>query len=288
VSGESAFSLPLAGGVMHVAVAGDACVDVYGGADGQRGAVGGNALNVAIGLARRGLPAAFFGVVGDDENASHIRLALREAGVSEAGVRLRRGPTWVAFIALHNAGTAVVEREQLGVAGPYKPTRAELEALAGYGHVHLANLANPKGTLDNLIRRGVSASYDWGVLSNGSDFARVQFAFCSCADGDPEAAERLARCAVGHGARVAIVLRGAAGSLAFDGNRVVSVPGAKIDPIDTLGAGDSYIAAFLANTLRGASLEVAMAAATEAATRTCLHWAAWPQQPLDIATGSHR
>jgi fructoselysine 6-kinase len=83
-----------------------------------------------------------------------------------------------------------------------------------------------------------------------------------------------------------IVTLGDAGSVAFDGQRVHVQPPQTIVPVDTLGAGDSYIAAFLASRLAGASLEAAMAAASAAASATCLHWAAWPQpaQPITVGT----
>jgi fructoselysine 6-kinase len=47
--------------------------------------------------------------------------------------------------------------------------------------------------------------------------------------------------------------------------------------IDTCGAGDSFVAAFVLAALGGRSLEQRMHAAAAAAAATCGHLAAWPQ-----------
>ena len=50
---------------MHVATVGDNCIDSYF-KTGQA-FPGGNAINVAVYLARLGIPVSYVGVVGDDE-----------------------------------------------------------------------------------------------------------------------------------------------------------------------------------------------------------------------------
>jgi fructoselysine 6-kinase len=55
---------------------------------------------------------------------------------------------------------------------------------------------------------------------------------------------------------------------------------AKADPVeatDTTGAGDSYIAGFLAARLTGADITEAMAAGHARAARTCTHPGGFPQ-----------
>jgi fructokinase len=65
----------------RVVVIGDALIDELRDDGGVREFVGGAALNVAVGLARLGVPATLIAMVGDDEAGDHIRSYLRDFGV---------------------------------------------------------------------------------------------------------------------------------------------------------------------------------------------------------------
>jgi len=266
----------VAGGL---AIVGDSCIDMYLG-DPPRAAVGGNALNVAVNLAHRGFPCRYIGEIGNDENGRHIRNALEKAGVGHEGLHERVGSTWVVSLSLGD-GDTVVEREDPGVTGLLALTPQDLLALSECRHVHLANLVEPAGTLAGLADLGVHTSYDFGSTFDIDTVGPTDVAFFSGRASEGESgAMRTARAAVGRGVRLAVVTLGPGGSLAFDGENTIVVPVDSVEPVDTLGAGDSYIATFLAEQLSGVSLEAAMASANRHAAATCLHWAAWPQQPL--------
>jgi sugar/nucleoside kinase (ribokinase family) len=70
---------------------------------------------------------------------------------------------------------------------------------------------------------------------------------------------------------ILIFTQGSKGSMAFDeNNRRIQVPAEKITPVDTTGAGDSYIGGFMFSYfLRHDSLEEAMKFATVCAAHTC-------------------
>jgi fructoselysine 6-kinase len=57
---------------------------------------------------------------------------------------------------------------------------------------------------------------------------------------------------------------------------------AAILPVDTCGAGDSYIAAFIAAHVEGATIPAALAAGTRSATQTCLHLGGFRQRTAPI------
>lgn len=267
----------------RVAVVGDNCIDVY--IDGSpRSAVGGNSLNVAVGLTRQGVQTAYIGEVGDDADGRRVLAAAIEAGVGVERVHVVQGATWTAFIKLAAGGAAYVDHEDPGACGPYVARMDELDFLAGFDHVHMANLAATGHLIRDLRTRGVSTSYDFG---KSSDFAAQDvpgIVFASC-DGD-QARERGTQMALEArrcGADLAVVTLGAGGSIALEGDRQHWEPAKPIEPVDTLGAGDSYIATFLARRLAGESIEGAMRAASDAASATCLHWAGWPQPVVQVA-----
>lgn len=90
------------------------------------------------------------------------------------------------------------------------------------------------------------------VLPNAAE-AR---ALTGVAKGVAEAAAALAR----RGPLV-VVKNGAEGALAHDGTRVTTAPALPVEPLDTVGAGDSFDAGFVAAVLRGLGLADALAVA---------------------------
>ena len=68
---------------------------------------------------------------------------------------------------------------------------------------------------------------------------------------------------------------GSKGAYAYDGVLYYqpAIVGNKI--LDTLGAGDSFIARFLAEYLKKSPIDKAMKMATESAFETCLHYGAF-------------
>lgn len=65
----------------RVVVIGDALIDELRDEHGVREFVGGAALNVAVGLARLGVPTTLIAMLGDDDAAEHIRAYLSDFGV---------------------------------------------------------------------------------------------------------------------------------------------------------------------------------------------------------------
>ena len=77
------------------------------------------------------------------------------------------------------------------------------------------------------------------------------------------------------GAGIAIITLGENGSIAWDGEHFYRQPAACVDVIDTMGAGDSFIAGFLCAMACGRSLTVAMEQGTLSAARTIQYHGAW-------------
>jgi fructoselysine 6-kinase len=75
-----------------------------------------------------------------------------------------------------------------------------------------------------------------------------------------------------------VVTRGRDGSLAVSGS-VHRQPPIPVTVVDTLGAGDAYIAACISALVEGAALETAMRQGAHAAARTCTHYGAWQDLP---------
>ena len=271
----------------RVAAIGDNCIDLYVPPIGRAG-VGGQALNVAVYWRRLGLVSEYLGAVGDDEDGEKVRRALREAGVIADRIRVLPGVTGLTRFAISPRGERQIVFEDLGVCADYAPTIDDLEHLSGAHLVHCAQLADLRSPARYLSGRGVRVSYDFSVVAETEELEAFDTVFYGIDSGpdDDEAIEVAAR-AVQAGAGLAVVTRGAHGSLVFDGREVIRAKAMPVEPVDTCGAGDSFAAAFLASRLDGAPLEACLEAASAAASQAVQHLGAWPQDleaRLEVST----
>jgi fructoselysine 6-kinase len=266
--------------VKPVATMGDNCLDRYL-APLDREFVGGNALNVAVGLRDAGHDVAYAGAVGDDDQGMTVLAAARARGIDTTHVATYAGEaTGVTTIRLTADGDRIFESEILGASGSFRPTAAALADLSGRAWVHGAGLwAGVEGFI-HLRRGGTRLSYDFSHVSSPERIAalapHLDVAFLSAPGlADAEAVE-VGRETVAAGAAAAVVTRGRHGSLAVsDGvHHQAPVP---VTVLDTLGAGDAYIAASISALAEGSPLVAALERGAAAAARACTHYGAWQE-----------
>jgi fructoselysine 6-kinase len=87
--------------------------------------------------------------------------------------------------------------------------------------------------------------------------------------------EAVAREMYKRGPRLVVVTMGSEGALVFDGQKILFHTALKVKVVDTLGAGDTFIATFLAHWVMKKDLPSCMELATQAAARTCTIFGAW-------------
>ena len=266
-------------GRLRLATVGDNCIDVLRFASGRVvRRVGGNAVNVAVQAARAGAEVRYFGAVGPDEDGRLTREVLVAQGVDVESLRTRPGVTSVTEMDVTPEGERIIRHEDFGVCRGYAPAGPDLERILSADHVHIGWLDDGGALRRALAARGRSVSQDLSVNADPRDLGveGLTIAFGSRA-GPPEPAERLARDWLAQGAQVAVVTRGAEGATVADGSGLWHVPAEPVEPVDTTGAGDSFIAAFLLARLRGAAPPDAARAGARAARLTCLHEGGFPQ-----------
>lgn len=254
---------------------GDNCVDHYR-ALGIR-AAGGNAVNVAVNWARAGLRSAYMGAVGPDPDGELLRAEIAAQGVDVSHVRTMDGPTGLTLIDLTEDGERVLAHEDFGVTAQYRPDAADLDFAAGAAIAHGSTITDFRAAAAGLAARGVRVSYDFSTRHELHELSDLEVAFYSWEAAADDGAKVLLARALDGGARIAVVTCGRHGSLAGDGGEVVFVPAQRVPVVDTLGAGDSYIAAFLAALVEGRALIECAARGTEAAAECCQRFGGFPQ-----------
>lgn len=263
------------------ATLGDNCVDRY--LHLHQAAVGGNAVNVAVQLARLGEKCSYFGAVGRDDPADWTRSALLDNGVSVAHLQELATPTAYTDINVDADGERFIAFEDFGATAIYAPTPADLHALAGMDHVHIGWFNGSAALRQALAGTGVSFSQDVAV---NSDAQGLDIGFASVGPSEPLACAAI-QDLLAKGAGVAVVTCGAMGSMASMGGEIITMgirPLAQV--VDTTGAGDTFIAGFLSAWKRGQSLPDCLAKGRDAAAETCGHIGGFRQSLRPLSPGN--
>ena len=231
---------------------------------------GGPAATAAVTLARLGVRVFFVGAVGDDEPGSAIRAGLESEGVdtSELAVVPRARSAESAILVQSGSGSRTIVAF-LGTLPPLElGARArELCRGAAWTHVDHVGYGAVRGA-------GVRLSVDAGNPIADLDLREVAlYAPTEAALGAQFPGldlEDAARAALTAGAELVVVTRGGDGSIAARGDEeAIVAPAFAVDPVSTLGAGDVFHGALLAQLGRDVPLPDALAAANAAAALAC-------------------
>ncbi|MEW9531038.1 carbohydrate kinase [Microbispora sp. NPDC049125] len=291
---------------MTFLVVGESIVDLIGAPGSWRfGAVaGGSPLNVAVALAALGRPVRFASEAGGDFFGDLLRDHLRRHGVG-AGELEPGAATSLAFARVGEDGSATYDfRFGWGLTGPV--------SLDGVSCLHTGSLATLVEPGAGRVRRlmaeaagaGLPVSYDPNIrpslIGDRPDaVARVEecvrrarlvkastedLAWLYPSERDLDVARRWAGWP---DERLVVVTRGAAGAVAVLGDAVIGCPAPAVDVADTVGAGDTFTAAYLA-VLAGAELTPdrvaeALRQGCAAAAVACTREGAVPPSPGEIA-----
>jgi fructoselysine 6-kinase len=257
---------------------GDNCLDAYL----TRGVLtaGGNALNVAAQWRRGGWPARYFGVVGQDAEAEILLEEIETAGLSRGDVERRPGDTAVTLLR-DEAGDRQFLLESLGVGENYMPAAEHYRVIAAADWVHLGTNANPE-LVRRLVADRVPFSVDVSTKHLAFPLEGIPLLFASGPDGEESVAPLMSALRAA-GTREVVLTCGRRGAFFDDGASVRHAPAIPVDVVDTCGAGDSFIASFLASfRFDGFDAAEALRIAAAAAAETCLHVGGFPQQPRPI------
>lgn len=241
---------------------------------------GGNALNVAV-LARRfGLAQTeYVGIIGDDPEGAHIRAAMLAEGLSDRWLRQATGETGKAKVTLDNGDRVFVGSNKGGLRKrlALRMDDDDLALIARLGHVHSSCFSYLEPELPRIRAVARGLSFDFSTGRDDAYWAQVcpviTLAFLSGSDLDDAATEALIARIHALGPTQVCVTRGERGAVFSDGGRLIRQGIVPATLVDTMGAGDAFIAGYLAATLQGAAPADALPHAAACAARAC-GWAA--------------
>ncbi|HOA21769.1 MAG TPA: fructoselysine 6-kinase [Anaerolineaceae bacterium] len=241
---------------MRVAAIGDNCIDVYPRLGRQYPT--GNAVDFAVNIRKLGFPTAVVSVTGSDDNGRWMLDTLKAEGIDISHLRVGNGAT--AITTMDMDGKDRVHGEYVeGVLADLVFTPEEVDFAARHDLVHTAFWGKAENNLAELKGRGALLSFDYSTKKDDPLVARtlpyVDYAFFSLKRTE---AETYLKDAWKMGPKVVVGTFGADGSLAYDGELFYQFGIFPAQVENTVGAGDAFIAGFMAEVLHGHGLEEAL------------------------------
>ncbi len=250
-------------------------------------APGGAPANVAVGLQRLGAQSEFWGAVGDDPFGEFLRVTVQSEGVDIARLQTRPERTTIAFVAtLASGNKEICFYRNPGADAHFDVSQIGADAFQGADIFHCGSvslsLEPSRGAQFELARRaryaGALVSFDpnwrpslWDDFAQAreliwqmidlSDIVKVADEEWEFVTGTPDFAQGAAVIRE-RGPKLVVMTRGADGASWNCAAGQGEVAGFKARAIDTLGAGDSFVAGLLYQIGVAASLDAILNAAS--------------------------
>jgi fructoselysine 6-kinase len=259
----------------RVAAAGDNSTDVY--IELGQTFPGGNAVNVAVYLVRLGEQASYTGFIGTDDYGKAMRTALTTKGVDVYHLHTKEGTSPFTLITLENGNRVFGEYDE-GVMEHFELSEEDIDFLCEHDLIHTSVWSRIEKYLPQLKQRGKTISFDFSDQPEhevvGQALPYVDYAFFSFEEDSPELREYI-RNAWEKGPKYVIATLGENGSIAYDGEVFLEQGIVPVKVVDTMGAGDSFIAGFIQAILQGKSLKECLTAGAESSAVTLQYTGAW-------------
>lgn len=232
---------------------------------------GGNAVNVAVFASRLGASASYLGVVGNDDAGEAVLRSLRQEAVGTEFVTVAEGPN--AYADVDIVGT---DRVFLGAAknvALFQPTPEHFAVMKGFDVAHAGYAGTFLPHVEEMAKH-TRVSFDFGSRLGLDDAApalpHLYLAAFSSSHRSDEESQALARAAIEGGATYALATRGEEGAYLASERWLIHQSADRVQVVDTLGAGDAFIASVLVGLLAGRDRRSVLAAASAHAAQVCM------------------
>lgn len=255
---------------------GDNVVDFY--EDQDTFYPGGNALNVAVISKRNGAERnGYIGIIGDDVEAAHVLEVLQQEQVDTTKVRKMYGPNGKAYVALDENGDRVFKgtnkESRVQSKATLQFTKDDLNYIDEFDVIHTSINSHIEHELQSLSFKPIS--FDFSTKSKWSKeylekvCPHIQFAIFSGSEMSDEEIDSLIKHVHTLGVKIVIVTRGGNPAICSDGRDRYLQPTIATKVVDTMGAGDSFIAGFITSYFDTQDIRAALKSASISARDTC-------------------
>jgi 2-dehydro-3-deoxygluconokinase len=265
---------------------------------------GGAESNVAIGLARLGVPVTWMGRLGDDALGRLIERQLRAEGVRPSVTRDPSAPTALMLKERPTTGASAISYYRAGSAGSrLEPADLDLDRIRAARVLHLTGITaaiseSARHALDAAIDAAHQAnaivSFDvnhrsrlWSVeqavpvyrsLAERADLVFAGEDEAELLTGERDATAQ-ADAITAMGPTQVVVKRGERGAVGFDDGERAEVSAFAVQAVDTVGAGDAFVAGYLAELIAGEPLQERLRTAAACGAIACTAPGDWEAAP---------
>lgn len=229
----------------------------------------GNGIDWGIHLRRMGIPVSAVSVVGNDRYGEAMKEALSAEGIDISHLRTEAGDTCVMRMELRNGVDRVHLGSIDGVMADYALTDEEFQFVAKHDLLHTDLFGNVLSYLPAWKAAGVKILMDFSVFTKDADyhcmdiFPYVDYVFFSADGIEKEELKDWMKEIYACGPTLVTATLGEEGSLCYDGRQFYSYGIVPAKVVNTVGAGDSYIAGFTYGLLQGETVPECMARGAE-------------------------
>lgn len=216
---------------------------------------GGNALNFSVYAKLLGAESAYLGIFGSDISGDHIKKTLSKIRVESSKCIDAKGENGYALVDLQNGDRVFLGSNKGGIRSSLKLcfSPEDLEYIKGFELVHTSIYSFIENELQTLKQTGVPLSFDFSDDFSEKDLQEicplVNFSFLSCSHLSDKEVYQLLEKVNTLGCGIAAATMGSRGALLYDGSQFYTQSPEYVEAIDTLGAGDAFITAFLKSYL---------------------------------------
>ncbi|MFV0361856.1 MAG: fructoselysine 6-kinase [Suipraeoptans sp.] len=241
---------------MKVAAIGDNCIDIYLKLGKQYPT--GNIVDTGVNMQKLGAEVSIISTTGSDDNGSWMRETLEKEGVDLSHFKTGDGQTAITYMDMN--GLDRVHGDYIeGVLEDIVFDADDIAFASKHNLVHTALWGKAEDTLpyikdvsDALVSFDYADRLDHELVEKTLPY--VDYGFYSYHDGRDEKIENYLRDKVNRGMKVAVATFGEGGSLAYDGKEFYIGKTYPATVVNTIGAGDSFIAGFLYEVLKGSDI----------------------------------
>ncbi len=248
---------------------------------------GGTALNASVYWRMQGAESAYMGVIGNDREGEFLKKILDEKGVDRSHAKLYEGETTSSKVNLVHGERVFLWANGMKVRAehPLVLDDEDLEYIKGFAALHTSLYSGMEQELPKLTAylkdeaaKGCSVpliSFDISNRWEDEEYREqvcpyADIVFLSCPDLEYGMAQYICRIIAELGPKIVIATRGDdAVAAVCEGVNYVQWPRI-IEPVDTLGAGDSFASAFELNYVKTGDMQASLDAAAEFAAGICL------------------
>ncbi|MBA9086618.1 sugar/nucleoside kinase (ribokinase family) [Fontibacillus solani] len=237
---------------------------------------GGNALNFSVFAKKLGVDSAFIGVFGDDREAGHVESTLRELEIDISRCRHYSGENGCARVTLKEGDRVFLGSNEGGVTrlNPLQLDEKDKAYIKEFAMMHTGLYSHTGHLLSELQSLGVPISFDFSDDFEDEQVEKyigyADFSFFSCSHMSDEATQDYIRNKFKRAGQLIVATRGSDRSMAYDGHQFYFEAPRFVEAVDTMGAGDSFITAFLLSYLKDHDIQTAMRKGSEFAAECCL------------------